>query len=98
MDASKDILALRNAVLAAVTNADTRLYTTFQALRSTKDVANLWQRKGETVHAFHDRCEQTFYAHQEAGHECLGRAPLATPESRLLPVGDGQQRTQRTAG
>ena len=68
MDAAKDILALRNAVLAVVTNADTRLYTPFQALRSTKDVANLRQRKGERVHAFHDRCEQTFYAHQEAGH------------------------------
>ena len=60
MDAAKDILALRNTVLAAVTNADTWLYTPFQALRSTKDAANLRQRKGETVHNFHDRCKQTF--------------------------------------
>ena len=37
----KDILALRIAVLAAITNADTRLYTPFQALRSTRDIANL---------------------------------------------------------
>ena len=40
MDTAKDILALRNAVLAAVTNADTRLYTPFQTLRSTKDITN----------------------------------------------------------
>ena len=60
MDSAKDILALRNAVLAAVTNVDTRLYTPFQALRSTRDVASLRQRKGKTVHVFHDRCEQTF--------------------------------------
>ena len=68
MDAAKDILALRSAVLAAVTNADARLYTPFRALLSTKDVANLRQRKGEAVHAFHNRSEQTFYAHQEAGN------------------------------
>ena len=68
MDTDKDILTLRNAVLAAVTNADTRLYTPFQLLQSTKDAVNLRQRKSELVHAFHDRCKMTFYAHQEAGH------------------------------
>ena len=68
MDAAKDVIALRNAVIAAVTNADTRLYTPLQACRSMKDVLCLRQRKGETVHAYYDRCEQTFYAHQEAGH------------------------------
>ena len=69
MDSTKDILALRNAVLAPATNDDTRLYTPFQSYRSVKDVANLHhQRKNETVHTYSDRCKQTFYAHQEAGH------------------------------
>ena len=68
IDTAKDIIALRNAVLAAVANPDIGLYTPFQLLRSTKDVVDLRQRKGKTVHAFHDCCAQTFYAHQDAGH------------------------------
>ena len=56
MDAAKDILALRNAVLAAVTNADTWLYTPFQALRCGWPVESHYKEEDKRLrlHSDHD--------------------------------------------
>ena len=68
IDMEKNLSALRNAAMAGVSNADTRLYTALQACRSTRATFTARQRGGETTHEYYERCMTNFHAHNEAGH------------------------------
>ena len=67
-DTNKDLVGLRSAAFAAVSNSDARLYLPLQAVRSARSAFGIRMRRNETIHGFHDRCDTAFHAHNEAGH------------------------------
>ena len=63
-----DLVALRAAAAAAVSNTDTRLYAPVQAVRSAQSTFTMRRRRGESVRDYFQRCVQAFEAHDQAGH------------------------------
>ena len=62
-----DILRLRSAVLAAVTNSDVRLYTPVQVARSSRLVICPRMRQSEFLHTYFEHAQTSFDAHNLGG-------------------------------
>ena len=65
---TKDVPALRNTAMQAVSNTNKRLYTSLHVTQSTKTTFSLNQQNIESAHTFYERCITAFQAHTEAGH------------------------------